>query len=105
MRQADLNELEVTRSIIGVIGDMDDYQLPDAKGYTSLTRYLVNESDEARQRWREEVLSTTAADFRAFADVLEQVKEHGKVVVLGSSETIKQVNGQAGRLLEPIDVL
>ncbi|KAK9078556.1 hypothetical protein SSX86_002613 [Deinandra increscens subsp. villosa] len=46
------------KAILGTIGDLDSYQLPDAKGYTSLLRYLSGVSEEERQARREEVLST-----------------------------------------------
>ena len=63
--------------------------MPDAKGYTSLTRYLTGETDERLQQFRDEVLGTKTADFHALADVLEQVKDAGDVVVLGSREAIE----------------
>jgi Zn-dependent M16 (insulinase) family peptidase len=71
--------------------------LPDAKGFTSLTRYLTGETDERRQRFREQLLSTTVADFRALADVLEAANAAGDVVVLGSREAIEAAN-EAERL-------
>jgi Zn-dependent M16 (insulinase) family peptidase len=85
-----LNEDELTKSIIGTIGDMDKYRLPDAKGYTSLVRHLSRETDEDRQRVREEVLNTTADHFRAFAQMLEAVKEKGLVKILGSQSAIQE---------------
>ena len=63
----DLLALDVLRRSI------DAYQLPDAKGNTSLVRYLFGESEAERQRLRDEVLGTTVADFVALADVLERV--------------------------------
>jgi len=105
LRNLDLSDDELVKSIIGTIGTIDDYQLPDAKGYTSLTRYLIGESDEDRQRLRDEVLGTTQADFKAFADVLDQVKEHGHVVVLGSQEAIDEANQERGDWLQVTKVL
>jgi len=83
---------ELVKGIIGAISSLDAYQLPDAKGYTSLIWYLLGESDESRQQYREQVLSTTAADFKAFAEVLAQVQEQGQVVVMGSADAITAVN-------------
>jgi Zn-dependent M16 (insulinase) family peptidase len=96
LREVDLSEEEISRSIIGSIGQIDAYQLPDAKGYTSLVRYLLGISDEERQRRREEVLSTTLAEFRAFAELLDRVKEQGSVVVMGSQEAIEAANNKRG---------
>jgi Zn-dependent M16 (insulinase) family peptidase len=89
LRTVKLTEDELTKSIIGTIGDIDTYLLPDAKGFTSMVWHLTGETREARQRLRDEVLGTTAADFRSFADVLHGVKERGLVKVLGSEGAIR----------------
>jgi Zn-dependent M16 (insulinase) family peptidase len=92
LKNLDLAKSELVKSIIGTIGDMDGYQLPDAKGYTSMVRYLSGYSDKVRQQIREQVLGTTAKDFKALADVLEKVKAGGKVAVLGSADAIAAAN-------------
>lgn len=90
LRALELDEGELVKSIIGAIGSMDDYQLPDAKGFTSMVRHMVGEDDAFRQRIRDEVLATSADDFRAFARALDGLREHGQVVVLGSQDAIEQ---------------
>jgi len=94
LRETQLSEAELTRSIIGTIGEIDGYQLPDAKGYSSMVRYLVGESEAIRQQRREEVLATTQRDFRAFSDVLNKVAAGGRVVVLGSPQAIEAASLQ-----------
>lgn len=105
LRNIELHEDELKRSIIGTIGDMDKYRLPDAKGYTSMVRHLSGETDEERQQVREEVLSTRAADFRAFAQALEMVKEKGLVKVLGSESAIQQAQANRPRWMQILKVL
>jgi Zn-dependent M16 (insulinase) family peptidase len=105
LRQLDLSQEELTKSIIGAIGAIDTYRLPDAKGYTSMVRCLVGESEEARQQFRDEVLTTTTADFKAFADVLESVKEEGLVVVMGSQEKLESANEEQGDWLRITKVM
>lgn len=100
-----LDEKELTRSIIGAISSMDAYQLPDAKGYTALSRHLTGETDADRQQRRDEVLSTTMTDFRRFADVLEAVVEQGLVVVLGSDEALNEANAARNHWLKVTKVL
>ncbi|MEZ4515766.1 MAG: insulinase family protein [Chloroflexota bacterium] len=92
LRNLHLSDDELTRAIIGVIGSIDAYQLPDAKGFTSLTRYLTNQTDEYLQAVRDQVLSTSADDFRAFADVLDKVAAQGDIAVLGSAEALAKAN-------------
>jgi len=94
-----LTEEELTKSIIGTIGDMDAYQLPDAKGFTSMQRYLLGENDEFRQQIRDEVLSASFKDFQAFGLVLDKLAQAGQVVVLGSPEALRAANEQKGDLL------
>ena len=91
---------ELKKSIIGTIGNMDAYQLPDAKGWTSMSRYLTNYTDEERQRIRDEVLGTTVNDFKQFARVLAELNEAGKVVVLGSADAIEKANQEKTDFLE-----
>jgi Zn-dependent M16 (insulinase) family peptidase len=87
-----LSDNELTKAIIATIGDLDAYQLPDAKGYTSMLRYLTNRTDELRQEIRDEVLSTNGEDFIAFGEVLEKVAQSNAVTVLGSQEAIESAN-------------
>ena len=87
-----LSDNELTKAIIGAIGDLDSYQLPDAKGYTSMLRYLTNRTDELRQKTRDEVLSTNGEDFIAFGEVLEKVAQSNAVTVLGSQNAIESAN-------------
>lgn len=105
LRQLDLSELELTRSIIGTIGDMDPHLLPDAKGYISMVRYLTRYTDEERQRIREEVLSATVDDFKQFADTLDTVARQGEVVVLGSVDAIEKANAERPDLLQVAKLL
>lgn len=96
LRELDLSQTELTKTIIGAIGGMDSYQLPDAKGYTSMLRHLIGYTDEVRQKFRDEVLATTPAHFRAFGEVLAQMKEAGSVVVMGAAETVEAANAERG---------
>lgn len=105
LRELDLSQDELTKGIIGAIGSMDAYQLPDAKGYTSMMRRLTGVTDEDRQRLRDEVLGTTAAHFRQFGEVLAEVSRAGRVVVMGSKDAIEAANAQRGGFLHITKVL
>ena len=81
----DLNRDELDKSIIGAIGEMDSYQLPDAKGYTALVRHLTGQNDDYLQTVRDQALSASIKDFRDFAEAVRINAEHGDIVVLGDS--------------------
>ncbi len=84
-----LSDSELTKAIIAAIGDLDAYQLPDAKGYTSMMRYLTGRTDEIRQKEREEILSTNGEDFIAFGDILEKAAKSQAIAVIGSQSAIE----------------
>ncbi|CAM6058415.1 unnamed protein product, partial [Sphagnum tenellum] len=62
-------------------GDVDSYQLPDAKGYTSVK------------------------DFHMLADVLETVREKGVIVAVASADGIAAANDERPELLRVKKVL
>lgn len=100
-----LTEEEIGRLIVGVIGDMDSYQLPDAKGRSSMYRHLIGNTDEIRQKTRDEVLGTTLAEFKAFGEFLAKLTDSSVTVVMGSSEAIQKVNEEHNNLLPVTKVL
>jgi presequence protease len=105
LQQVALSQQDLTKAIIGAIGDLDAYQLPDAKGYTALVRHLVGIDDVERQRLRDQVLSTRVEDFRTFGTVLERIAGKETVVVLGSAGAIEEVDKQFPGWLQITKVL
>jgi len=105
LRQAPLGREELTKAIIGTIGEIDQHRLPDAAGHVSLLRRLTGQTEEELQRIREEVLETGEAHFRAFADVLDGVRDTGIVKVLGSREAIEAASADRPGWLEIRKVL
>lgn len=85
-----LSKAELDKAIIGAIGDMDQHLLPDAKSYTSLTRYLANDGDDYRQTLRKEILGTTLKDFHRLGEALRGMKERGHIAVLGGAEALER---------------
>ncbi|WP_022661974.1 insulinase family protein [Paucidesulfovibrio longus] len=90
LRDAALSHDDIEKSVIGAIGEMDSYMLPDAKGFTSMIRYLSGITDAWRQQVRGEILGTTSGDFRHFAEAARLVAEHGRAVVVGSPEAVQE---------------
>ena len=84
-----LSREDLTRAIVGTIGDLDLYRLPEARGAWSLGRWLAGESDEALQQLREEILATSNADFRAFADVMREAATKGEICIIGGASAAR----------------
>ena len=100
-----IGDQDLTRSVIGVIGSVDAYRLPDAKGFTSLLWELMGDTEEARQARREQVLGASRQDFTALADGLDALKSNSEVVVLGSESAIKAAKEERGDFLKLVKVL
>merc|ERR1712003_605018 len=81
------NKEELEKAIIGTIGDMDGPKSADQKGWISLQRWMKRESAETRQKRRDEVLSTTAHDFKDFAERLKNL--NGSVAVISSKGAVE----------------
>lgn len=92
LRGLEMDNETLAKAIIGTIGDVDSYQLPDAKGYSSLVRYLLGVTQEEREIRREEILSTSVQDFKEFADAVESVKDRGIVVAVASPDDVDAAN-------------
>lgn len=105
LQDTDLSTQELTKSITGAIGDMDSHMLPDAKAYVSMIRHLTDDTEQARQEMRDQVLGTNQNDFRSFAEILGKVGKRGLVKVLGPPDSIKATNRTCPGWLDEVKVL
>lgn len=79
---------ELTKSIIGTIGDIDSYLLPDAKGFTSMMHYLTGYTQELKQKGRNEILTAGIQDFLKLANALHTAKTRAIAAMLTSKSAI-----------------
>ncbi len=95
LRKLELSDRDLTLAIVGAIGDLDTYLLPDARGAAALSRHLTDDRDDLRQQMREEILGTTRRHFTEFADVMAEAARTGTVCVLGGSaaESVASARG------------
>ena len=105
LEEETLSKDELTKSIIGAVGDLDSHMLPDARGFVSMIRYLTNDTENLRQQMRDELLGTTTAHFKAMGRVLRAVAEEGVVKVLGSSTAMEAVEKERPGWLKRVKVL
>lgn len=98
LKNLQFDEDELSRALIGAIGGIDTYLLPDAKGYTDMARYLTGQTNEKRQQRRDELLSTTAKDFRKFGEFLSM--DNAATSVLASAEAIEKSGLQIQKTIQ-----
>ncbi|HMN12465.1 MAG TPA: insulinase family protein [Bellilinea sp.] len=84
-----LSKEELTKAIIGAIGDADAYQMPDAKGHTAMLWHLLGITREERQQRRDELLGTTLKDFTSLAKPLAKALRNARISVLGGPDGLK----------------
>ncbi len=85
LRELSLSPSDLESCIVGAIGELDAYLLPDAKGMASFARHLTGDSEDIRQKMRDEILSTSLKHFHEFADVLDEASAKGRIVMLGGT--------------------
>ena len=83
LKSLTLTDAELTKAMIGTIGDFDGYLFPDAKGFLAMTRFLAGDTDAQRQKLRDEVLGTRQDDFRKFGELLAASFDQGFTAALG----------------------
>ena len=92
LRANPLGPAELSKAIIGAVGELDAPESVDGRGYSSMVRHMLGITQEDRQNWRDQVLGTTAADFVDFADRIDTVANEGSVAVVASERAIAEAN-------------
>lgn len=85
LQKSSIGKSELEAAIVGAVGELDSYLLPDAKGHTWYLRHLMHDTEALRQQLREEVLGTTEQHFKEFGAALEAFTSKGRIVSLGGS--------------------
>lgn len=96
LQNLSLSRRELDAAIIGAMGEIDAYLLPDAKGMAAFSRDLVGDTKELRQKMREEVLATNADHFHAFGASLAKALQNGRICVLGGDTLEKTAKEDGG---------
>ena len=95
------DSIDLTRAIIGAIGRHDgSAPSTDEIGWSSLMRFLRNESPELRQRHRTQILETKADDFESFAQRLGGLSP--TICAVTSKAKLDEFNKQEGPTLKAI---
>lgn len=104
LMDARLSDEEMTRAVIGAIGDIDAHMLPDAKGHVALARRLTGDTAENRAKLRAQVLGAGLARFRQYGEALNAAAGEASVVVLGPTPSLDAL-GAALPGMARLDVL
>lgn len=72
-------------AVIGAIGELDAYLLPEAKGHAAFLRKLSGNTAELRAKLRDEVLGTSVEDIERFGVALAAAMPDANTVALGGN--------------------
>ena len=90
LAKLELPDRERVKAIIAAIGRLDEPLLPSQKGELAVRNFIARISDAERQRERDEVLATTAADLRALGALIGKALEQNHLCVLGGEEKLRE---------------
>jgi Zn-dependent M16 (insulinase) family peptidase len=105
LKKETLSKDELTKSIIGAIGDLDSHMLPDTKGlhlHDSLSHQRYGGYAPANAG---RASGTSPSDFKVMGKVLKAACEEGVVKVLGSSTAMDAVEKESPGWLKRVKVL
>lgn len=80
---------DLTGLIVGTIAESDPLRLPQAMGKTGDLLWLKGSSHQERCKLRQEILSTTPDDIKAFIPALRRLSTEGSICVIGGKEKVE----------------
>lgn len=82
------DEKAMTGYIIGAINAIDRPLVKEIRFKNALIRHIANITPELQQKERDEVISSTVEDMRAYAPMLRGMKESPYICVIGNGDNI-----------------
>lgn len=90
LRNFKADEKQMTSYILGLVNSYDQLLDPMSRGIMSETAYIAGEKAEDTKKLQEEMLSTTASDIAAFADMIEAIVKKNIYCVIGNEQVLKE---------------
>ncbi|MDP8238008.1 MAG: insulinase family protein [Candidatus Hatepunaea meridiana] len=84
------SQREMTKFIIGAIGEIDRPLRANEKGARAAENYISHLTQGDIQKTRDEILSTTLKDIRNYAAMLNELAKQNYLTVIGNEEKINQ---------------
>ncbi|WP_371366434.1 hypothetical protein SRRS_07960 [Sporomusa rhizae] len=99
LRNFNPTDREMTNYIIATIGKIDAPRTPYSKGQIAARGYLTGLSYTDLQKERTEVLSTTPADIRQFAEMFAALNSQNYLCVVGNEKKLRDNKDLFGKLV------
>ncbi|MCI8949501.1 MAG: insulinase family protein [Lachnospiraceae bacterium] len=93
IRQFNAQERDMTKYVIGAIGELDVPLTPSIKGAREVSAYLSGVTNEMLKEERKQILDATQEDIRSLAPIVEALLNTGSLCVIGNEEKVKAEAG------------
>lgn len=90
IKTLDIDEVEMTRFIIGTISGMDRPRTPSQEGNAAIARYLTEITEDELQAERTAVLNTTLEDVKTYEKMVADILKNSPICVYGNEDKLKQ---------------
>ena len=80
------SDADLTKFIIGAIGEYDVLSTPKTKALLATRRYLAGIAPDEESLLRRDMLAMKTDDLRVIADIIDEVSEKASLVVVGAKE-------------------
>jgi len=94
------DEKDMTRFIIGTIGDSEMPMTVQQKGATSFHCYFSKRTKEAIQKDRNSILSTKVEDIRGYSKMINDIISQNNICIYGNTDKIQQENENKLKLIK-----
>lgn len=93
LENLNINNREMTKYIIGTIGEMDAYLTPRQKGERAMKYYLNGTNFEELRCVRNKILNTKLEDIKSYTEFFRETLKNNYVCVFGNETKIKNSKG------------
>ena len=101
LKNFEADEREMTKYIIGTIGELDTPLNPAAKGTLGMNAWFSQITQEELQQERDEILNAQPEDIQKLHKWMQAIWNHGNICVVGS-ESMLEKEGDCLKSVEPL---
>ena len=89
------SDIDLTKFIIGAVGEYDVLTTPKSETHQAVYDYLVGWSEDMEKKLREDMINTTKEDIRRAADIIERAVASASVCIAADGGTLsdKRLSG------------
>ena len=89
LQNLEITQQDIDECIIGTVGELDEYKLPQQKGLYALQNYLFGISDAFLQSLKDQMLNTKIDDVYDFIRYATKLAQEGDIVIFSSTQNIQ----------------